>query len=128
MKTLILSLSLLASTTAHAADFYECEGFAGVDEYRAGISLSKKKAGFFDNDATSYMAQKGMVVLESYPSQVQYTFEGKEASYDGTLRLIFIETRLHATIITIDTQGKAEVLGEASCRAEAREWDMEEGE
>jgi hypothetical protein len=128
MKTLLLTLSLLVANAAYAADFYECEGFAGVDEYRAGISLSKKKAGFFENDATSYMALKSMMVLESHPPQVQYTFEGKEASYDGTLRLIFNETRLHATILTIDGQGKAEVLGEASCRAEAREWDMEEGE
>ncbi len=127
MNTLmILSLTLLASTSARAADFYECEGFAGVEEYRTGISLSKSKAGFFDNDATSYMTLKGMKILESHPSQVQYTFEGPEASYDGTLRLIFNETRLHATLITIDSKGKTEVLGEAPCKAGERVWDMDE--
>lgn len=128
MKTLmILSLALLASTSARAADFYECEGFAGVEKYRTRISLSKKKAGFFDNDATSYMSLKDMKILESHSSQLQYTFECPEASYDGTLRLIFNETRLHATLITIDGNGKTEVLGEAPCKAEAQVRDIDEG-
>ena len=126
MKALIAALSLLAATPAHASNFYECEGFAGVDEYRVGITLSEQKAGFFDNDATSIMTLKSVKSLESNPPQALYTFEGPEASYDGTLRLQFNQTRLHAVLISIDRNGKEELLGEAPCKAEKTGWDLSE--
>lgn len=126
METLIAALSLLAATSAQAADHYECEGFAGVDEYRVGITLSKKKAGFFDNDGTSIMALKSVKSLESMPPQTLYTFVGSEVSYDGSLRLEFNETRLHAVLISIDSKGKEELIGEAPCKAEKQGWDLDE--
>ena len=103
------------------SDFYRCEGFAGVDEYRSGIDLKAKTADFFDNDSTSDMKLVSIVSLESIPPQTQITFEGKDLGSNGTLRLVFNQTKLKASISTIDKKGKSTLIGSAPCKKAARD-------
>src|SRR5689334_9864386 len=105
---LIALLSLMAAPafSAVSKDFYSCEGLGGVDEYRVGIDLKTNKAGFFDNDTTSVMKLTDVNILESLPPQTQMIFEGKEASYAGTLKLYFNLTRKTASLYSINTKGK----------------------
>ena len=117
MKSIFTAILLgLISTSAFAADFYECGGFAGNDEYVVGINLEKNTAGIFDNDSTSYMKLVDVVSLESMPPQLEMTFEGNEVSYDGSLKLIFNVTKLKAYLYSIDRAGKQSTIGEAPCQ------------
>lgn len=124
MKLLIVLASLM-SLNAFSADFYECNGFSGVDEYRAGIDMKKNKAGFFDNDTTSIMKLKKTLVLESNPPQVQHTYEGKDlGSQNSTLKLVFNQTLQYAHLSTINNKTKKVTdLGEVDCEP-AQPWDL----
>ena len=126
MKLLAIISVSLVGLAAHAADFYECGPFADVEEYRAGIDMKLGKAGFFDNDTTSIMQLESEVSLESNPPQRLLTYRGDDLSYDGTLQLQFNETRMTATMISIDSDGKQSLIGEADCVASNHPWDLEE--
>lgn len=123
MKKLILFMITLTSLNAFSASFYSCEGFAGVDEYRVGINLKTSKAGFFDNDSTSYMTLKDVRVIETSPSQVEMTFVGKEISFAGGLKLIFNQTKKTASLYSINSNGQSKKIGSAPCREEKESWD-----
>ena len=110
-----LSLASVSVFAAPSPKHFACDGVGGVDEYRVAISLVENKASFFDNDSTSYMKLKSTVVLESLPPQTQMTFEGKEKSFAGTLKLIFNLTRKNISLYSIDTKGKSSKVGDAKC-------------
>ncbi|MFN7728135.1 MAG: hypothetical protein ACK5P7_03150 [Bdellovibrio sp.] len=123
---LLLALMSLTTTSAFAsADFFECGGFAGVDEYRSAIDLKTNKADFFDNDATSILTLKSVKSLESSPPQTLMIFEGQDAGYSGTLRLSFNLTKKKATMASIDSNGKVSEIGKANCVVAPRR-DLEE--
>ena len=124
MKSIFTAILLgLISTSAFAdANFYQCSGFGGNDEYMVGINLNKNTAGFFDNDSTSYMKLVKTVSLESNPPQLQMTFEGKEATYEGTLKLVFNATKLKAYLYSYDPAGNQSKIGEATCE-ESEPWN-----
>ena len=61
-------------------------------------------------------------ILESYPPQTQMIFQGKEASYAGTLKLYFNLTRKTVSLYSIDKKGKSTEVGSASC-VNAEPWD-----
>lgn len=126
MKKLFMFVVVLLSTHSAwaAAPFYECGGFAGVDEYRAVIDLNIMKAGFFDNDATSILALTNATLVEGDSSEVRYVFEGSEASFAGSLRLYFNLTRFNASIFSINSAGGMELIGTADCRATNEPWDL----
>lgn len=70
MKSLIVSSLLFLGLNIQAEsqkNFYECSGFAGVEEYRTGISLDHGKAGFFDNDVTTYLELTSIKSIETNP-------------------------------------------------------------
>lgn len=122
MKATVFALAMVLSSSAFAGDFFECEGFAGVEEYRAGIDLSIGKAGFFDNDSTQVMKLIKTDYLESHPPQWQYTFEGDNQS-QGHQRLIFNNTRLEATMYSVDGDSHSEI-GSTSCKEVSEPWDL----
>lgn len=81
-----------------------------------------KKAGFFDNDTTSYMAYVRTNRLDNAPSQSEIIFEGKDEVYDGALRLYFNDTKKSVELYSIDPQGKLTEIGHANC-FNATPWD-----
>lgn len=118
---LLFLLNVFFATSAFAsADFYECSGFAGVDEYRSGIDLKTNKADFFDNDATSILSLKSVKTLESLPPQTLMIFEGKDAGYAGTLRLFFNLTKSKASLESIGLDGAVSQIGDADCVTSTR--------
>lgn len=125
MKALLLALVMIVTgaAQAQAVEFYECEGLAGVDEYRAGVNLTTNSAGFFDNDSTSELKLTQVRILESSPPQWQYTFEGDDPSYAGSQRLVFNKTRLTATMFAIEADGSTEEIGQAACKASTEVWN-----
>ncbi len=116
MTKILFVAVLLVGINSFAANsnFYECGGLAGVDEYRVGIDLNRKIAGFFDNDSTSMMKLVKVESLETYPPQTQMIFQGKEASYDGYLKLYFNLTAKSVTLYSI-AKGKSTLVGRAKC-------------
>ena len=125
MKKLILLIlmNLTASSAFASSNFYECSGFADVEEYRAGIDLKKNKASFFDNDATTVMTLKATKFFESMPPQTMMIFEGKDASHNGKLRLDFNVTKKEATMYSIGSDGNVSEIGSASCSL-GKPWDL----
>lgn len=117
-----LNLVSVMAFSAPAKYFYECGGLAHVDEYRVGINLNSNRAGFFDNDSTSYMKLTETKVLEGKPQQVQMIFEGNEASYTGTLKLYFNLTKKTVSLYSIDANGKSTKVGSARC-VNVEPWD-----
>jgi hypothetical protein len=118
----LLSLTTVSAFSAPARHFYECGGLSGADDYRVGINLKSKKAGFFDNDTTSYMKHTDTLILESNPPQIQMIFKGKEANYDGGLKLYFNFTRKTVSLYSIDNEGNSTEIGSADC-VNAEPWD-----
>ena len=121
----LLSLTSASAFSAHAKPFYECSGLADVEENRVGINLNSKKAGFFDNDSTSYLRLTDTKILESYPPQTQMIFQGKDAGYAGTLKLYFNLTRKTVSLYSIDKKGKSTEIGSALCKI-AKPWNDKE--
>lgn len=116
-------LGLTSATTFAAAskNFYECGGLAGVDEYRVGINLTSNKAGFFDNDSTSFMKLTETRSLETLPPQTLMTFEGPDASGGETLNLYFNLTKKNVALYWVDKKGNKTEIGKASC-VSAKPW------
>lgn len=86
---------------------FVCSSVGGVDEWTIYIDLNKKIAGFFDNDNTSVVPLKQMLVLESFPPQYTYTFEGKDSGggSEEVLRVYFNKTMLEGSV-TFDALGR----------------------
>lgn len=118
----LISLTSGPAFSAPAKHFYECEGLAGVDEYRVGINLTSKRAGFFDNDSVSYMKLTATEITAGRKPQTVMTFEGKEASYDGSLRLYFNLTKKTAALYSIGKPGESTEVGSANC-VNAEPWE-----
>jgi hypothetical protein len=126
MKRILMTAVLAFSSTSSfgaAASFLECSGFAGVDEYRAGIDLTKKVAGFFDNDSTSKLAIKSVKTIGKTPRQTVMVFEGRDESGSGTLRLTFNLTHRIATMHSI-ADGKTLLIGSTNSCAPAKPWSL----
>lgn len=132
MKSFLIAISIITtlSSNSYASDvhetrgsFYECSNIADVEEYRVGIDLKKDLAGFFDNDSTSMMKQVSIISLESNPPQTLITYEGKDASYDGLLRLDFNLTRKTIVLYSVKNN-ELEMIGQADCKL-APAWDFE---
>lgn len=126
MKSVLFVAAMIASSNALAGDFYKCEPFAGVDEWRAGIDLSVQKAGFFDNDSTVVMNLVDTDYLETMPAQWKYTFEG-ENDGQGKARLVFNKTKLTATMYSLNGSEPSEI-GTADCQEESEPWDLSDEE
>lgn len=113
----------MVSLNAFSADFYQCDGFAGVDEYRVGINLQTGKSGFFDNDSMSYMKLVKRMSLEISPAQNVAIFQGKDERSTGDLQLYFNETAQNATLTILYADLTTELIGEASCQEIEESWD-----
>lgn len=110
MKSLIALLVLGLSVSAQAADTkFSCSNVGGTQEWTIYVDLSKKLAGFFDNDTTVTVPLVRAVVLESIPTQMEYTFEGKDEYLgEGKIRIVFNKTKMTAYVVFIDKKGKSE--------------------
>ncbi len=116
-KIMMVALVTLMSFSAFSAapeHFYECGGIDDVEENRVGVNLKSEKAGYFDNDSTSYMKLADIVSLQTDPAQEQYIFKGYSDNY-GALELRFNLTYRFATLFVTDDQGKTSVIGSAEC-------------
>jgi hypothetical protein len=109
------SVTSAAVVAAPRESIYECEGLAGVDEYRIAIDLNRGEASFFDNDSIFQMILTQKRNLETLPPQTLIIFEGKEAGYYGALRLYFNLTRRNVNLYSIDKKGKQTEVGQANC-------------
>lgn len=125
MKTIfiVFSLSLWGSLSLASDKFYLCEGFSGVYEYRAGINLNSNKAGFFDNDTTSYLNLTDSYQLKMAPPQTVMIFEGKDASTMGSLKLIFNLTKKEAQLLSVGKDRKIEDMSTVPCKVSNQNWD-----
>jgi hypothetical protein len=105
MKSVISIIALVFSTSVFAANKqpqkFFCPGMGGNDEYVVYVDLSKKLAGFFDNDQTVTIAEKDMMILESNPPQYVYIFEGKDTASGekDRLKIVFNQTRRTAYVV-----------------------------
>lgn len=91
---------------------YQCDGVAGVEEWRAHVDLKKGAASFFDNDSTT-----DMKIKSSNSSQTLFVFEGKDASQGGTLRLTLnlISGANKIDIVSVAKSGASTDVGSAKC-------------
>lgn len=98
-----LALSLASTLALAAPKNYSCGNVGGTEEWNVSIDLAKKQASFFDNDSVTTVPLKKTMVLESYPPQYVYIFEGEDTGGAEGSKLVirFNETRLTASV-TLD--------------------------
>lgn len=114
-----LSSTQAFATTPLKPVYYSCDGVGGVEEHVAAINLEKGIATFFDNDSYSYLKLTGELSLESNPPQRVLTFEGPDASYDGTIKVEFNETKRTVFVNSLNPEQVTYELGSASCKVTA---------
>lgn len=122
MKTILFLVISVLGVSAYSSQLYECNGFSGVDEYSVAINTQNGKAAFFDNDNVSDMLLTETLSLESNPPQTQMKFQGNDEGAEGTLTLVFNQTRLRASLTTTSSEGKVHSFGEVSCRQVTSTW------
>ncbi|MEK6627716.1 MAG: hypothetical protein AABY53_03750 [Bdellovibrionota bacterium] len=126
----IFAIAFLNLVTATAAAqyspveyFYKCSGLGQVDENIVGINLKTNKAGFFDDEVTSYMKLVDTRYADSSPPQTIMIYKGKNASTKtGTLTLYFNLTKKTVHLDSTDQKGLTTEVGTASCE-NAIPWD-----
>src|SRR5690606_34650783 len=88
----------------------------GVDEYAVGIDADLGIAGFFDNDSLSRLTLIDVSQMGSARNpQTVMTFDGPDASFEGTLRVIFNYTKMRATVTSYDLNGHPNEIGSGPC-------------
>ncbi len=122
MKSLIALLVLGFSLSTQAApSTFSCSNVGGTAEWTIYIDLTKKVAGFFDNDSTVTVPLKQVLSLESMPPQTEYHFEGADqgGGKNAKLHIIFNITRMTGHVVFIDSKGKSEDMrAEDGCSAD----------
>lgn len=111
LTTLVAIATNASAMTSHPTKF-SCSGLGGVDEYTVYVDLNKKLAGFFDNDNTTVIPQKDLLILESNPPQYVYTFLGQDtgSAQGDKLKIVFNETRRNAYVVFLPQNGKSKTL------------------
>ena len=128
MKTFILAaiVTLSSLSSLAASEFYQCT-LPQAEEFRVGIDLKSKKAGFFDNDSTSIMTYVASRASTSNNANEVLVFIGKDKGGTGQLKLEFNTGTNRIKLSTLETDGTLELLGYASCNL-AQAWDLNEDE
>ncbi len=95
-------LFVLTGITAHAKDTkFSCANVGGTEEWTIRVDLTKKKAGFYDNDSKVIVPLKTQKLGETEPPQWMYYFEGVDKNStrkNDVLGIDFNETRLTASV------------------------------
>ena len=122
MKNLILATLLTLTALSASADrsFYECT-LPQADEYRVGIDLNRKIAGFFDNDTTTMMNYIQSRKSKKNPNHKVLIYRGQDSNYSDQLLLEFNISTKHMKLSTISKKGRVEPIGAGPC-AVASPW------
>jgi hypothetical protein len=121
----ILLVVMALFTFKAQASFFECT-LPQAEEYRVGIDIEKKMAGFFDNDTTSIMKLSSSRPSKKDPEIRVLVFTGKDLGGSGDLKLEFNFSTKRIKLSTVETDGTVELLGYADCLDNREAWNFEE--
>ena len=92
--TLLTLVFAINSQAEAAATKFSCGNVGNEEEWTIYVDLSKKLAGFFDNDTTETLPLSKMRLIETYPSQTVYEFQEKNSE----TVIYFNKTKLTASV------------------------------
>ncbi len=114
IKNILMAAALLVSPAIFAQQKeIVCGEVGGVEEWRITIDMKKNVADFFDNDNVIVAKFKTMKVLESYPAQYLYIYEGMDGRTPFSIQ--FNKTKMKASITFHSARPKS-YTAQAGCR------------